>query len=125
ALKEYMKFLEDDLLPRDKGDWRLGAEKFAKKLDFELDAGMTAKEVLQDAEAEFARVERDMYVIARQLWSQAYPKKALPPDDDKGRSATIRQVLAHYGADHSKPDELVKEARATVDQIRKFLRDKD
>src|SRR6202011_522172 len=79
ALKEYQKFLEDDLMARAKGDWRIGKEKFAKKLELELDAGLTAEQVLKDAETEFVRVERDMYVIARQLWSRAYPNKALPP----------------------------------------------
>src|SRR5204862_97014 len=89
ALKEYQKFLESDLLPRARGDWRLGAKKFAAKLELELDAGLSADEVLREAEAEFARVERDMYVIARQLWSKTFPGKTLPPDDADGRRATI------------------------------------
>ena len=50
ALKEYQKFLENDLLPRAKGEWRLGKEKFARKLELELDAGITAEEVLREAE---------------------------------------------------------------------------
>jgi len=30
-------------------------------------------QVLSQAQAEFDRVERDMYVIARQLWSHYFP----------------------------------------------------
>src|SRR5262249_43878768 len=74
ALKDYQRFLTDDLLPKAKGDWRLGKERFAQKLVLELDAGLTAEQVFRDAEAEFDRVEREMYVIARQLWSQTFPK---------------------------------------------------
>ena len=85
ALKDYQKFLENELLPRARGDWRLGKEKFARKLELELDAGLTADEVVKEAEKEFDRVEREMYVIARQLWAQAFPGKALPPDDAEGR----------------------------------------
>ena len=96
ALKDYQKFLEDELLPKAKGEWRLGKEKFARKLELELDAGLTADEVLAEAEKEFARVERDMYVIARQLWAEAFPEKPLPPDDVDGRRETIRRVLAHF-----------------------------
>jgi uncharacterized protein (DUF885 family) len=125
SLKDYLKFLEEDLLPRAKGDWRIAKEKFNKKLELELDAGIGAPEVLQDAEAEFTRVERDMYVIARQLWSQAFPKKALPPDDENGRRDTVRLVINHFGTEHSKPDELVKDAKSTIDSIRKFIREKD
>ena len=76
ALKEYQAFLEKTLLPRATGEWRIGKEKFARKLDLELNAGLTAAEVLAAAEAEFLRVEREMYVIARQLWSKVYPQQA-------------------------------------------------
>src|SRR5262249_11373624 len=77
ALKEHQKFLEEDLLPRAKGDWRLGKQRFAKKLELELNAGLSAEEVLREAEAEMDRVEAEMYVVARQLWSGLFPKKAL------------------------------------------------
>src|SRR5712664_2418293 len=46
ALKEYQKFLENDLLPRANGEWRLGREKFAQKLDLELDAAVNADQVM-------------------------------------------------------------------------------
>src|SRR5439155_26753704 len=46
ALKQYQEFLEKDLLPRSAGDWRIGREKFYRKIELELDAGMTADEVL-------------------------------------------------------------------------------
>jgi len=71
-LKDYLKFLEE-LRPRAEGDWRLGKEKFYRKLDLELNANLSADEVLRDAESEFARVEREMYVLARQLWSGTHP----------------------------------------------------
>jgi uncharacterized protein (DUF885 family) len=121
VLKDYQKFLEDDLLPRAKGDWRLGKEKFAKKLELELDAGLTAEQVLRDAEAEFARVEREMYVVARQLWGQACPGKPLPPDDNKGRHQTIHRVLDHFNRDHGKADDLVRDIGSAVKRIKEFI----
>lgn len=54
CLKEYQAFLEKDLLPRAGGDWRLGKEKFARKLELEFDAGLSAPQVLAMAESEFA-----------------------------------------------------------------------
>jgi hypothetical protein len=33
CLKEYQEWLEKDLLPRANGDWKLGADKFARKLE--------------------------------------------------------------------------------------------
>ncbi len=52
ALKDYQTWLEKELLPKSTGEWRLGKEKFAKKLELELDAGLTADEVVKLAETE-------------------------------------------------------------------------
>lgn len=125
ALKEYQTFLEKELLPRAEGEWRIGKEKFAEKLDMELDAGVTAEQVLKDAEGEFIRVRNEMYTVARQLWSKTCPGQALPPDDETGRAATIRQVLAVLSKDHGKPEDLVADARVSVAAIKKFITAKD
>lgn len=125
VLKEYQKFLEDDVLPRSKGEWRLGKQKFAEKLLIELDAGVTAEEVLKEAEAEADRVENEMYVIARQLWHQMFPRKTLPVDDAAGRHETIRLVLDATSKEHGKADDLIVDARAGVEEIKTFIKAKD
>jgi len=125
VLKDYQKFLEGELMSRATGEWRLGKRKFAKKLDLVLEAGMTADEVLADAEAEFDRVHRDMYVVARQLWSRYFPKTPLPPEDVEGRRATILKVVAAVSQEHGQPAALLADARGTVDRIKTFIREHD
>lgn len=125
CLKEHQKFLEEDLLPRASGEWRLGKDKFATKLDFDLNAGLSADQVLAQAETEFVRVNRDMYVIARQLWSHYFPGKTLPPDDDEGCRTTIAEVLRKVGEEHGRPEDLTRDARATVARIKDFIREND
>jgi hypothetical protein len=124
ALKEHQKTLEA-LLPEAKGEWRLGKEKFSRKLELELDAGLSADEVLREAEAEAIRVRRDMFIIARQLWPKLRPNAPLPPDDDKGRRETIQQVLFELGKDHGTSASLVGDARATIADLKKFIQAKD
>ncbi len=125
ALKDYQEFLEKELLPRATGEWRIGKRKFAKKLELVLDAGMTADQVLADAEAEYDRVQRDMYVVSRQLWSQYFPQQPLPPDDADGRRATIAKVSDAVSQEHGKPEDLLQNTRATVDRIKQFIRERD
>ena len=48
ALKSHLAFLNDEVLPRSTGDWRIGRERFIKKLDLELDSGISADEVLKE-----------------------------------------------------------------------------
>jgi len=121
SLKEYQKFLENDLLPRATGEWRIGQEKFARKLELTLDAGLASDQVLADAESEFARVEREMYVVARQLWSRYSPGTALPADDPEGRRSTVERVLRAVAQEHGKPEDLTRDIKKTVSQIKKFI----
>jgi uncharacterized protein (DUF885 family) len=125
ALKDYQDFLEKDVLPRAKGEWRLGKERFYRKMELELNAGLTADQVLAEAEKEFDRVQRDMYVIARQMWGQRFPGKPLPPDDEAGRRETIRRVVADVGKEHGKPEDLVRDAKAAVQRVKTFIKDND
>ena len=121
ALKEYQKFLEGELTARANGEWRIGKRKFGKKLEMVLDAGVGADEVLADAESEFARVEREMYVVSRQLWSKYFPKAVLPPDDEAGRRETVFKVIAAVSQEHGKPEDLIVDARAGVEKIKRFI----
>jgi uncharacterized protein (DUF885 family) len=124
ALKEYQQFLEKDVLTRSVGEWRLGKEKFYAKLLLELDAGLTADDVIQAANREEQRVEAEMYAVAKQLWSKLFPGKAVLPDDAVGRRQLIQTVLDELGKDHGTPESLVKDARQTVNKIREFIKAK-
>jgi uncharacterized protein (DUF885 family) len=124
-LKDYQKFLEEEVLPRSTGDWRLGKERFSQKILLELDAGVTAEEVLKEAEEEAHRIENEMYVIARQLWPEVLPGKRMPVDDEKGRRETIRLVLDVVSKEHGKSEDLIKDAKASVAKIKQFITDKD
>jgi hypothetical protein len=113
------------LLPRATGEWRLGRDKFCRKFELEMDANLTADQALAEAQAEFERVQRDMYVVARQLWSGFYPSRALPPDDAAGRRETIQRVLDRIGQDHGRPENLTRDVRKAVAQIKRFISERD
>jgi hypothetical protein len=124
-LKDYQKFLEGDLMSRATGEWRLGKSKFYKKFELETEAGVDAGQTLADAQTEFDTVVHDMYVVSRQLWSQYFPKKPVPPDDAAGRRQTITEVIGAVDQEHGKVEDLVTDARHAIEQIKKFIRERD
>jgi uncharacterized protein (DUF885 family) len=124
-LREYQQWLEGELLPAAKGEWRIGKRKFEKKLELTLDAGLSGDEVLRDAEVEFRRVTESMLVISRQLWSRYFTKEPFPVGDATGKREAIAKVLHAVNQEHGEPGRLVEDARASVDQIKTFIRDKD
>ena len=124
-LKQYQNFLEGELMTRADGDWRLGKKKFAQKFALVTDAGITAEQNLADAKAEFDSVRRDMYLVSRQLWCKYFPNKVFPPDTAIGRRETITRVVEAVDREHGKPEDLVRDARATVERIKAFIREKN
>lgn len=121
ALREYQGFLEEELLPRADGEWRLGRRRFAQKLELVLNAGLTAGDVLRSAETEFERVNREMFLIARQLWSRHVPGRPLPPDDSEGRRKTVAEVMASIAREHGTAESLTSDVRQTVVALKDFL----
>ena len=69
-------------------------------------------------------MQSELYIIARQLWGRYYPLRPLPPDDAAGHRATVRDVIAAVQQEHGRPEDLTRDARATVDRIRRFIRDR-
>ena len=120
--RHHLDFLKNEVLPRSTDDWRIGPDLFARKLDLELDAGLSAAEVLAEAEREAARVETEMAVIARQYWAVGLPRQARAASTiPQGRRELIKQVLDAVADDHGTPATLVADVRGTVADIKTFI----
>ena len=124
GLESHLKFLKEEVLPRSTDNWRVGRDLFVKKLELELDSGISADDVLAEALSEAERVEREMAVIARQLWGTTFPGAVVPTDDPAGRREMTRRVLSALSKNHGAPETLVKDARGTVTAIKDFIRDR-
>ena len=125
ALKDYQKFLEGPLRARAEDNWRLGKARFDKKFELETAAGITAEQNLADARSEFVQVQNELYVVARQLWPQYFPGKNFPPDDAAGRREAITRVISAVNQEHGDVTNLVADARATVEKIKAFIRERN
>jgi uncharacterized protein (DUF885 family) len=72
ALEDYKKWLEKDLLPRSDGDFRLGADKFRKKLRFALASDLSMEEIMKRAQADLQQTQTAIYETALPLYKK-YP----------------------------------------------------
>ncbi len=78
ALEDYKKWLQTDLLPRSDGDFRIGADKFRKKLRFALASDLSMEEIMKRAQADLQQAQTAIYETALPLY-----KKYFPRADDK------------------------------------------
>jgi len=105
ALGDYQAFLKTDVLPRSNGDFRLGAETYAKKLLFEEMVDIPLDRLLAIGYAD---------LHANQ---QKYRETALLIDKTK----TPQQILAEAAKDHPAPDKLLDTFRNTLGGLRDFI----
>jgi uncharacterized protein (DUF885 family) len=74
ALEDYKKWLEKDLLPRSDGDFRLGADKFRKKLRFALASDLSMEEIMKRAQTDLQQTQTAIYETALPLYKKYFPK---------------------------------------------------
>ena len=105
AIKGYIDYLENDLAPRAKASFRLGRERFEKKLRLEEGITFTADRLLAIALRELHTVQEEFRSVAGRL----------PGGDVQAawRAATEQ---------HPGPGEVVKAAQAQVKELETFLR---
>ena len=108
ALEKYRAWLAKDLLPRSKGEFRLGAKTFSAKLAADEMIDTPLDELLKIGMADLRRNQADFVRTAHEL--------------EPTRSA--QEVVEALGADHPPPAELLASFRATLDGLAAFIRDK-
>src|SRR4051812_41674391 len=72
ALEDYKKWLQDDLLKRSDGDFRIGNDKFRKKLRFALASDLSMEEIMQRAKADLAQTQTKIYDTALPLYKKYF-----------------------------------------------------
>ncbi len=123
ALKKYQIFLETTLVKRADGDWRLGAELYAKKFPLALQTSLTTAEVVVRADKAFVAAKRGLYEVARKLHGQLWPKEPIPAAnaDATTQKKTLDRVKDELAKDHAKPAELVASHGSNLDALRAFI----
>jgi len=74
ALEDYKKWLQTDLLPHSDGDFRIGGDKFRKKLRFALASDLSMEEIMKRAQADLQQTQTAIYETALPLYKKYFPK---------------------------------------------------
>jgi uncharacterized protein (DUF885 family) len=126
AIAEQQAWLEEELLPRANGNFRIGAELYDRKLGFALNSSLSRREIRALAEREYERVRNEMYEIAKQVYADTHPYTAFPDNPDEAyKQVIIRAALEE--AYHQLParDEVVDIARQYLQQASDFVIEKN
>jgi hypothetical protein len=105
ALNSYLAYLKNDLLPRSHGDFRLGADRFRKKLLYEEMVDLPLDKLLEIGMADLRRNQ------------EAFKQTATKIDPGK----TPRQILDEATHDHPAPDHLLQSFRDVLGGLKDYI----
>ncbi len=105
ALKAYQIWLEKDLLPRSKGDYRIGKDTFKQKLLYEEMVDLPLDRLLEIGYADLRRNQEHFKQVAHQL--------------DPSKSPA--EILDMLNRDHPAPEDLLQSFRDVLGGIREFI----
>lgn len=106
ALNDYLAWLKTDLLPRSNGDFRVGADTFSKKLQYDEMVDLPLPRLLEIGYADMRKNQQHFAEVAKEL----EPNK------------TPREVLGELGAQHPTTGELIPAFTATFSSLLDFIR---
>ncbi|MDA2927548.1 DUF885 domain-containing protein, partial [Acidobacteria bacterium AH-259-G07] len=126
AVQEHQKWLETELLPNARGDFRIGCDLYDRKLAFSLHTPLTRREIRRQAEREFGRRRDEMYRVAQKVYAKQYPYVEFPDNPSEAyKQAIIRAGLEVAYRDLPGGDEIVDVAGQQLAQATVFVREKN
>src|SRR5262245_31223905 len=123
ALEDYKKWLQKDLLPRSDGDFRLGEQKYRKKLRFALASDLPIEEILQRARADLEQTQTAMYEMALPLYKKYFPNADEKTLADKHKVTAA--VLDKLAEQHPNDATVVDYAKKVVTEATDFVKRHD
>jgi len=126
AISDHQTWLEEELLPRAAGDFRIGAELYDTKLSFALNSPLGRKEITALAEQEYEAVRNEMYEVAKSVYVGKYPYTAFPDTPDESyKQAIIRAALEQAYSVLPPRDGIVEVAKQQLQQAIDFVIEKN
>lgn len=123
ALQGYVEWLEKDLLPRSKGDFRLGADKFRKKLRFALASDLSMEEIMKRAQADLQQTQAAIYETALPFYKKYFP--SAKPEELSDKRKVTAAVLEKLAEQHPNDDTIVGYCKTVVKEATDFTKQKD
>lgn len=126
AIDEHQQWLEQELLPKAAGDFRLGPLLFDQKLRHTLNSPLGRREIRQRAESDYVTVRNAMFLLAKEIYANKHPYASFPDDPSEAyKQVVIRAALEEAYRHLPEPDAIVDIATANVQQATDFVREHD
>ncbi|WPO78039.1 DUF885 domain-containing protein [Flavobacterium sp. KACC 22761] len=120
AIKDYAEWLKNmpNKTPR---SFRLGADLYAKKFNFDIQSSYSADEIYKIAVDHKNDLHDKMFILADKLWKK-YNGNAPKPAD---KLDLIKQVIDKISLHHTTPDKFQSEIEKQIPELTAYVKAKD
>ena len=123
VLEDYKKWLQDNLLKRSDGNFRIGPDKFRKKLRFALASDLSMEEIMKRAQTDLQQTQTAIYETALPLYKKYFPNADEKTLADKHKITAA--VLDKLAAEHPDDNAVVGYAQKIVGEATDFVKTHD
>jgi len=101
--------------------FRISEELYEAKFRYDIQSGLSARELYERAVAEKNRLHNDMDEIALQLWPKYFPDETVPED----RLERIGRLINHLSAQHIDRENFISEIKRQIPVLAAFVEQKN
>ncbi len=126
AVQAHQAWLEKELQPKARGEFRIGRELYDQKLAFALMSPLSRDEIRRRAESEVVATRARMYEVSRKVLAGRAGAPATPQQPTpEQQQAAIQAALAIAGSQRPPRDGVVDLAREALRETTDFVRSKN
>jgi hypothetical protein len=126
ALRDYQNFLQNELLPRSTGNFRLGEQAHLRLARLTLQNDIPLQELNARADADYKNIRREMFLVCIPLYKIMDPKIDLdnpPPNltEDQLINTTVAHVLDKIKTEHVTKEDYLEKIKTSVEEVKNFI----
>jgi hypothetical protein len=126
ALGDYQNFLQNELLPKSTGNFRLGEQAHLRLARLTLQNDIPLQELNARADADYKNIRREMFLVCIPLYKIMDPKINLenpPPNlsEDQLINTTVSHVLDKMKAEHVAKEDYITRIKTSAEEIKNFI----
>lgn len=126
ALEEYHSFLQNELLPRSDGNFRLGDMAHRRLVRLNFKNSIPLEELIARAKADYKNIRREMFLVCIPFFKIMYPERNLEQlgtqySEEQVWNSGIKGVLDKIEAEHVTREEFLDKIKTTVEELKAYF----
>ncbi|MDD8015782.1 MAG: DUF885 domain-containing protein [Acidobacteriota bacterium] len=127
ALEDYQRFLQNELLPKSSGLFRLGDQVHLRLLRLTTQGNLPMDELVARATADVKNIRREMFLVCIPFYKVMYPNINLEQlttqrGEEEVRNIVIKGVFDKIKNYHPSKEQYIDQIKASVDSVRNYLK---